>query len=365
MCVFFSYRVIRDLFLSCNGVNQIIELNYLDGIRNHSLKAFETLIVSLGEQQKDSVPGIDGTDLEQKELSSLTVGTSHNQQAYSDSQSLSKFYARLRDAYPRKQKSVTRDVHINTINLFLCVAFLCVSKEAESDRESANDSEDTSGYDSTASEPLRLMLPCLSLESLVLPSPEQMHQAADIWLMCRWIYMLSPVFQKQFYRLGGLQVCHKLIFMIIQELFRGPEEEQGRKEGDINVYESQNLNKTSPSAITVKENLLSLTIESDPTPSELVSLEKSADSVGKLESPCISSVNVQQTPAAEAAPEEAKVFMHRESEASLQSIRLLEALLAICLHGTRASQQKMELELPHQVKTCPLSNYGGIYIFLF
>lgn len=239
MCVFFSYRVIRDLFLSCNGVNQIIELNYLDGIRNHSLKAFETLIVSLGEQQKDSVPGIDGTDLEQKELSSLTVGTSHNQQAYSDSQSLSKFYARLRDAYPRKQKSVTRDVHINTINLFLCVAFLCVSKEAESDRESANDSEDTSGYDSTASEPLRLMLPCLSLESLVLPSPEQMHQAADIWLMCRWIYMLSPVFQKQFYRLGGLQVCHKLIFMIIQELFRGPEEEQGRKEGDINVYEKK------------------------------------------------------------------------------------------------------------------------------
>lgn len=341
-------RVIRDLFLSCNGVNQIIELNYLDGIRNHSLKAFETLIVSLGEQQKDSVPGIDGTDLEQKELSSLTVGTSHNQQAYSDSQSLSKFYARLRDAYPRKQKSVTRDVHINTINLFLCVAFLCVSKEAESDRESANDSEDTSGYDSTASEPLRLMLPCLSLESLVLPSPEQMHQAADIWLMCRWIYMLSPVFQKQFYRLGGLQVCHKLIFMIIQELFRGPEEEQGRKEGDINVYESQTLNKTSPSAITVKENLLSLTIESDPTPSELVSLEKSADSVGKLESPCISSVNVQQTPAVEAAPEEAKVFMHRESEASLQSVRLLEALLAICLHGTRASQQKMELELPHQ-----------------
>uniref|UniRef100_A0A8C3X655 Lysosomal-trafficking regulator n=1 Tax=Catagonus wagneri TaxID=51154 RepID=A0A8C3X655_9CETA len=342
-------RVIRDLFLSCNGVNQIIELNYLDGIRNYSLKAFETLIISLGEQQKDSsIPGIDGIDLEQKELSSLTVGTLHNQQTYSDSQSLSKFYARLRDAYPRKQQSVTRDVHINTINLFLCVAFLCVSKEAESDRESANDSEDTSGYDSTASEPLQHMLPCLSLESLVLPSPEQLHQAADIWSMCRWIYMLSPVFQKQFYRLGGLQVCHKLIFMIIQELFRGPEEERGRKEGDINVSESQDLNRTSPSAITVKEDLPSSIIESDPTPSELGSLEKSADDVGKLGSPCNSSISVEQTPAAEAASEEAKVFRHRESEASLQSIRLLEALLAICLHGTRASQQKMELELPHQ-----------------
>ena len=50
--------------------------------------------------------------------------------------------------------------------------------------------------------------------------------------------------------------------------------------------------------------------------------------------------------AAAAAPEEAKV---PESQASLQSIRLLEALLAICLHSTRASQHKMELELPDQV----------------
>ncbi|KAB0395902.1 hypothetical protein E2I00_011026 [Balaenoptera physalus] len=342
-------RVIRDLFLSCNGVNQIIELNYLDGIRNHSLKAFETLIISLGQQQKDSsIPGIDGTDLEQKELSSLNVSTLYNQQAYSDSQSLSKFYARLKDAYPKKRKSVTQDVHITTINLFLCVAFLCVSKEAESDRESANDSEDTSGYDSTASEPLQHMLPCFCLESLVLPSPKHMHQAADIWSMCHWIYMLSPVFQKQFYRLGGFRVCHKLIFMIIQELFRSPEEEQGKKEGDINVDENQDLHRPSQSEITVKEDLLSLTVKSDPTPSELGSLKKSADSLGKLESQPISSMNVEQIPATEAAPEEAKVFTNRESETSLQGIRLLEALLAICLHGTRASQQKMELELPNQ-----------------
>nr|XP_035972836.1 lysosomal-trafficking regulator isoform X2 [Halichoerus grypus] len=344
-------RVIRDLFLSCNGVNQIIELNYLDGIRSHSLKAFETLIISLGEQQKDSsIPGIDGIDVEQKELSSLNVGTSfRNQQAYSDSpQSLSKFYASLKEAYPKKRKSVNQDVHINMINLFLCVAFLCVSKEAESDRESANDSEDTSGYDSTASEPLRHMPPCLSPESLVLPSPKHMHQAADIWSMCRWIYMLSPVFQKQFYRLGGFQACHKLIFMIIQKLFRSHEEEQGKREGGLNVHENQDISRTSQSEITMKEDLLSLTVKRSPTPSELGSLNKSADSVSKLESQHISSINVGHISATEAAPEEAKIFTSRESETSLQSIRLLEALLAICLHSTRASQQKMELELPNQ-----------------
>uniref|UniRef100_G3TZW2 Lysosomal-trafficking regulator n=1 Tax=Loxodonta africana TaxID=9785 RepID=G3TZW2_LOXAF len=344
-------RAIRNLFLSCNGVNQIIELNYLDGIRSHSLKAFETLIISLGEQQKDaSVPGTDGLDSEQKESSSVIVGTSfHNQQVYSDSpQSLSKFYTDLKDAYPKKWKTVNQDVHINTINLFLCVAFLCVSKEAESDRDSANDSEDTSGYDSTASEPLSHMLPSLSLESLALPSPEHMHQAADIWSMCRWIYMLSSVFQKQFYRLGGFQVCHKLIFMVIHKLFRSHEEGQEKKQEGINVNESQALSRTSQSEIAIEEDLLSLTVKIDPTPSELSSLRKSADGLGKLESQQIFPTNVEKISAAEVASKDAKVFTSQENETSLQSIRLLEALLAICLHSARTTQQKMELGLPNQ-----------------
>ncbi|XP_019602532.2 lysosomal-trafficking regulator isoform X1 [Rhinolophus sinicus] len=344
-------RIIRDLFLSCNGVSQLIELNYLDGIRSHSLKAFETLIISLGEQQKDSsIPGPNGLDLDQKESSPLRAGTSlHNQQAYSDSPpSLSKFYASLKEAYPKKRKLVDQDAHINTINIFLCVAFLCVSKEAESDGEPTNDSEDTSGYDSTASEPLHHVLPCLSLESLVLPSPEQMHQAADIWSMCHWIYMLSPVFQKQFYRLGGFRVCYKLIFMIIQQLLRSHEQEQGKKEGHINVSESQDLIRTPQSELSMKEDVLSLTVKRPLTPSDLGNLKESADSLGKLESQHISSINVEPVSATEAAPEAAKGLPSRESETSLQSIRLLEALLAICLHGSRASQQKMELELPDQ-----------------
>ncbi|XP_045154147.1 lysosomal-trafficking regulator [Echinops telfairi] len=344
-------RVIRDLFLNCNGVSQIIELNYLDGIRSHSLKAFETLIISLGEQQKDtSIPGPDGLDNEQKVPSSSNVGTPfHNQQVYSDSpQSLSKFYTDLKDAYPKKWRTVNQDVHINTINLFLCVAFLCVSKEAESDRDSANDSEDTSGYDSTASEPLSHMLPSLSLESLALPSPEHMHQAADIWSTCRWIYMLSSVFQKQFCRLGGFQVCHKLIFMLIQKVFRNYGERQEKKEEGNNMNESQDLNRTSHSEIAIEEDLLSLAVKSDPTVPELRSLIENADGLSKSESQPISPTHVEHISAMEATPEKAKGFPSQDSESSLQSIRLLEALLAICLHSARTSQQKMELELQNQ-----------------
>lgn len=312
------------------------------------MKAFETLITSLGEQQKDS--SIAST--EQKELPSLNVGTAFpNQQAYPESpQSLSKFYASLKDAYPKKHKTVNQDMHLNTINLFLCVAFLCVSKEAESDREPSNDSEDTSGYDSTASEPLSHVLPCLALESLVLPSPEHMHQAADIWSMCRWIYMLNSVFQKQFYRLGGFQVCHKLIFVIIQKLFRNPEEEHGRRQRVVSVNEKQDINKISQPDTTSKEDLL--TIKNDPVPSELGISEKSADSLDKLGSQQISSMNLEQISAAKAAYGEVKAFINQERETLLQSIRLLEALLAICLHGARTSQQKMELELPNQVIFC-------------
>ncbi|EPQ17130.1 Lysosomal-trafficking regulator [Myotis brandtii] len=336
-------RVIRDLFLSCNGVSQIIELNYLDGIRGHSLKAFETLIISLGEQQKDcSIPGTDGLDGEPKEPASFHAGTSvHSQQAFSDSpQSLSKFYASLREAHPKRRKSAPHDAHLHTINLFLCVAFLCVSKEADSDGEPANDSEDTSGYDSTASEPLRQELPCLPLESLVLPPPERMHQAADIWSMCRWIYMLSPAFQKQLCRLGGVRVCHKLIFMIIQRLFRGPDEEHGKKE-------DQEPLRTAHSEVTVEEDLGSSAVRSAPTPSGPGGPEGSAGSVGASESRA-ASTNGDPIPAAGAAPEEAKGPASRASETSLQSIRLLEALLAICLHGTRASQHRAELEPPGQ-----------------
>lgn len=337
-------RVIRDLFLSCNGVNQIIELNYLDGIRSHSLKAFEALIVSLGEQQKHAaVPGVDGLDIQQ-ELSSLSVGPSlHKHQASTDSPcSLRKFYASLRDTDPKKRKTIHQDAHINTINLFLCVAFLCVSKEADSDRESANESEDTSGYDSTASEPLSHMLPRLSPENVVLPSPECLHHAADIWSMCRWIYMLNSVFQKQFHRLGGFQVCHELIFMIIQKLFRSHTEDQGRRQGEMSVNKNQELVRISQPEMILKGDVSSSTA---PEPGFL---KKSADRVSELESQHMLPTSAEQILATKSIPEEAKTFMNQESETCLQSIRLLESLLAICLHSARASQQKMELELPSQ-----------------
>ncbi|KAM9559275.1 lysosomal-trafficking regulator [Salvelinus alpinus] len=181
-------RVIRNLFLSCNGLNQVTELIYLDQTRAWALKVFDTLILGVGvehqvqehaeAQEREATLGL------ADELGSRGAGSTAGPIGEGGPQSLSKFYECLKEARPRGRIGpgagkgrVRGETHLNTINLFLCVAFLCVSKEADSDRDSVNDSEDTSGYDSTASEPLGGRLPCLSPDSVALPSKEQLQGA--------------------------------------------------------------------------------------------------------------------------------------------------------------------------------------------
>ncbi|XP_073194262.1 lysosomal-trafficking regulator isoform X3 [Lepidochelys kempii] len=348
----FKSRIIQNLFLSCNGVNQMTELNYLDSVRSHSLKVFETLIFCLGDQHEDqAMPELEGMDNEQKEPI-LDLVTSFRSQQISDvPQSLSKFYAGLREAYPKKKKYVNQDVHVNLINLFLCVAFLCVSKEEECDRDSANDSEDTSGYDSTASEPLSHKLPCLSLESLTLPSPEHIHRAADIWSICRWIYLCSSVFQRQFHRLGGFEVCHRLILMIIQKLAKNKEKEQEEKARTLSEN-NKCLNGSPSNEPVFKGDSYHLTVNKQLARSELNSLDENPDATGQLVSECVScdhSLKLEQISVATVDElEERKKFVSQENEWSLHSIKLLEALLTICLHSANSTQQKVEVELLHQ-----------------
>uniref|UniRef100_A0A8C8SEP2 Lysosomal-trafficking regulator n=1 Tax=Pelusios castaneus TaxID=367368 RepID=A0A8C8SEP2_9SAUR len=340
----FKSRIIQNLFLSCNGVNQMTELNYLDSLRSHSLKVFETLIFCLEDQQKDqAIPELEGMDNEQKESVLDLVTSFHSQQMICDvPQSLTKFYAGPREAYPRRKKFVNQDVHVNLINLFLCVAFLCVRKEA-------NDSEDTSGCDSTASEPLSQKLLCLSLESLTLPSPEHIHRAADIWSMCRWIYLCSPIFQRQFHRFGGIEVCRTLIIMIIQKLAKNKKEQEKK---EISLSENNKyLNGSPPNEPVLKEDSCHLTVKEQLTQSEFNGLDENLDAPGRLVSECVSydhSLRLEQTSFGIVAQLEEMKSLRQENEWSLQSIRLLEALLTICLHSTNNTQQKVEAELFNQ-----------------
>ncbi|XP_054831083.1 lysosomal-trafficking regulator [Eublepharis macularius] len=340
----FKSRIIRELFLICNGVNQMTELNYLDCVRSYSLKAFETLIFYLGDQQTDQVVlDLDGLDNEQKKSAQDLSGFVHRQQVTSDvPQSLSKFYAGLKEDYPKKKKSVSPDVHINMINIFLCVAFLCVSKEADADRDSANDSEDTSGYDSTASEPLSHRLPCLSPESLTLPSSEHIYRAADIWSMCRWIYLCSSVFQRQFHRLGGFEVCHRLIVMIIQKLATKGEKEQDeqKKPSSSNGKRLTEGSYAEPSVRSVSSKLM---LSNEMNQLDHDSLDENLENERQPQwvTSCDHLSTEQMSTDGTA---ESKKDLRRESEWPLQGIRLLEALLAICLHSANNFQQKTEMD---------------------
>ncbi|NXN27197.1 LYST regulator, partial [Nycticryphes semicollaris] len=349
--VLLKSRIIRDLFLSGNGVNQMTELNYLDTLRSHSLKVLETLILCLGDQQKDqAMSELEGLNSEQKESTSDLAASLCSQHPVSEvPQSLSKFYAGLKEAYPKKKKFISQDIHVNTINLFLCVAFLCVSKEADGDLDSANDSEDTSGYDSTASEPLGHKLPCLSLESLTLPSLEHIHRAADIWSMCRCIYMCSSVFQRQFHRLGGFEACHRLLILIIQKLAKNKEKEQ--EEERVLSESSRSLHESPHGELLSKADSVQLAKSREATQLQLdssTSLAGAEQLVPEMSS-CDSSLSREHTSLTSAASLEGlKTSVKEETEWALQGIRLLEALLTICLHSASTMQQKMEVEMFHQ-----------------
>ncbi|KAK6329579.1 hypothetical protein J4Q44_G00015570 [Coregonus suidteri] len=329
-------RVIRDLFLSCNGLNQVTELIYLDQTRAWALKVFETLILGVGVEHQDQVPDQEHAEAQERgtmlglaeELGSRAAGSTGGPIGEGGPQSLSKFYECLKEACPRRRTQSGRgqgETHLNTINLFLCVAFLCVSKEADSDRDSVNDSEDTSGYDSTASEPLGGRLPCLSPDSVALPSKEQVRRAADVWSVCRWIYLASPVFQRQFYRLGGLDVCSRLMTMVIQNLTSKTKDGKKKRDGKASP------DSPAPSPTTMPTpGCTTLGVE-DPgkDPAGAVSPDQGGQGQGK---------GTQKDPS------------RRLDEGwPLQSIRMLEALLAICLHSANSGLQRIEPELSFQV----------------
>lgn len=313
--------MIRDLFLSCNGLNQVTELVYLDQTRSLALKVFETLIIGSGLYQMGGMlQELQSTDAEEREAILGLAEELRSQGAGEGPQSLSKFYEGLKEKYPcYKNRSEQErggggrsqaETHLHVINLFLCVAFLCVSKEGDSDRDSANDSEDTSGYDSTASEPLGGRLPYLSPDSIVLPSKEQIRRAADVWTVCQWIYLSSPLFRRQFFKLGGLDVCLRLMTMVIQKLSCKSKDVKPKKR-------REGKPKGSPESTG-----LAVAPEQEETCSDSAGLadSKSIDPEKKL-----------------------------EEEWQLQSIRLLEALLAICLHSANSTFQKTEPELSCQV----------------
>ncbi|KAM9364527.1 LOW QUALITY PROTEIN: lysosomal-trafficking regulator [Pholidichthys leucotaenia] len=319
-------RVIRNLFISCNGLNQVTELIYLDQTRSFALKVFEMLIIGIGNQQADGeLQELDSADGEEREAALGLAEELGSRGIGEGTQSLSKFYEGLKEAYPRHKshsgqgRGAVRsrtETQLHVINLFLCVAFLCVSKEADSDRDSANDSEDTSGYDSTASEPLGGRLPYLSPDSVALPSKEQVRRAADVWSVCRWIYLSSPLFQRQFFRLGGLDVCSRLMAMVIQKLSCKSKDGKTKKKRD---GKSKGSPESTASAFSPQQDKTSH--DSDAT--------ISCPAEGKTKDP-------------------AKKL---EEEWQLQSIRLLEALLAICLHSANSGLQRIESELSYQFQS--------------
>ncbi|MBN3312843.1 LYST regulator, partial [Atractosteus spatula] len=120
-------RVIRDQFLSCNGLSQVTELIYLDPVRSSALKVFETLILSAaGEQPAAGAlrePETAEAEEREREAQALEQGAGPGGRAAGEGpQNLSRFYAGLKEAGPRRRSSRGgggSEAHLGAINLFL------------------------------------------------------------------------------------------------------------------------------------------------------------------------------------------------------------------------------------------------------
>ncbi|XP_048843336.1 lysosomal-trafficking regulator-like isoform X2 [Brienomyrus brachyistius] len=294
-----KHRVIRNLFLSSNGLHQVTELIHLDPVRTFTLRVFETLILHTGNQQANPASGM---RLETEEVTSF-----HSHKEDVQGLKLGKAHQNGR----AESDACRNDAHLSASSLFLRMAFLCVSKEADSDRDSANDSEDTSGYDSTASEPLGGRLPCLPPDDVTLPAKDQLWRVADVWSACHWIYRSSHTFQKQLFKLGGFDICSRLMTLVIQKLATKTKDSRGKKKKDA---------KGKPSPGQQDSH------DPDPGPGS----NQAFPSGEQTESKCQEQVR------------------KLEEEWPFQCLRLLEALLAICLQGAGSTLQKVDLESSFQ-----------------
>ncbi|KAM4040946.1 lysosomal-trafficking regulator isoform 3-T3 [Anomaloglossus baeobatrachus] len=305
-------RVVRETFFNLNGLNQVTELIYLDSLRSFCLKIFETLIC-VGKLQTDLLPpsaDVGANDANTPLTSEFSVHLLKSHEYIHISQSMSKFYGVLRDACRKKREDF--DETINIINVFLCLTFLTVSKDAESDLESLK-SEDVSGYDNTASVPL-YVLPKLNVESLFLPPPAQMHQAADIWSLCYRLYLKSMMFQKQFLKIGGFDLCCKLFFMMINKL--------------CNFEDFSSARPTSSQSETFKQ-CIDENSHVEPY-DEMEILITSHESMKAPDSP----------------DDMSSLLSDGKTDAQKWSSgvgKLFEALLSICLHDAQNSQFKSDL----------------------
>ncbi|KAG5855573.1 hypothetical protein ANANG_G00050490 [Anguilla anguilla] len=277
-------RLIRDLFLSCNGLNQVTELMHLDQVRSSALKVFETLILSLGAEQ-----GPEGEEPE-AELDSGARGTGEGPQ------SLSKFYEGLKEACPRQRGCKSgagarqgRGRRPPERHQPLPVRGLPVPRPARAGAR----------------------LPRLSPDSVALPSREQVRRAADVWAVCRGIYLSSAVFQRQFHKLGGLEACSRLLAMVIQKLASKTKEGKGKKKREAKGRPAGPAHHDPPGL--------------DPAPGQ-----------GEADPP---------------EPRGKDPARRLEEEWPLQSIRLLEALLSICLHSSASSLQSVDPQLSFQLQS--------------
>ncbi|CAN0405213.1 unnamed protein product [Lampetra fluviatilis] len=350
--VLLQHRSLLELFLVSDGLSQVTELLFLEEVRPAALAVFHTLILALEGQGPEEAEGPEpvqrSSEASQRDAANsahLAPDSPQSDEAGAGSRRrLSRLCAGLRDGHvtPMRRKKSHGDgspeFHHNNhhhhqhhhhnqhhhqqraADLFLCVTLLSVTRDEGGEDSTDRDSEDTSGYDSTPCVCVgerygASSLPRLSPDCAALPTSDgEVRLAADVWASCRRLCQASLAFRGRLARSGALQVCRRLTAIIIKDL--SPSPGAPRQDG---------LAGRRPKAAPAAEDndagaSAALPRTQSNTSSDFSSTEQ---------------LTTERT--------------DRPDRPELVKIRLLEALLAVCLHGcTLTGSQQRDNDLPGQ-----------------
>ncbi|CAN0412720.1 unnamed protein product [Lampetra planeri] len=396
--VLLQHRSLLELFLVSDGLSQVTELLFLEEVRPAALAVFHTLILALEGQGPEEAEGPEPVQRSSEASQRDAANSAHL--APDSPQRLSRLCAGLRDGHvtPMRRKKSHGDgspeFHHNNhhhhqhhhhnqhhhqqraADLFLCVTLLSVTRDEGGEDSTDRDSEDTSGYDSTPCVCVgerygASSLPRLSPDCAALPTSDgEVRLAADVWASCRRLCQASLAFRGRLARSGALQVCRRLTAIIIKDL--SPSPGAPRQDGlagrrpkaapaaeDNDAGASAALPRTQSNTSSDFSSTEQLTTEVHVAAaalsesSETITQQEPADGDqtlraescdGSLQRPPDDDGDDADAPDAEVTP---------TSEAGdgpeLVKIRLLEALLAVCLHGcTLTGSQQRDNDLPGQ-----------------
>uniref|UniRef100_UPI00358DFC63 lysosomal-trafficking regulator-like n=1 Tax=Myxine glutinosa TaxID=7769 RepID=UPI00358DFC63 len=271
-----------DLLLASNGLSQLVDLLSMEAVRPVLLVLFQALLLTLEKQPQ---PGAEQDGNHCSDVHDVSPTTPHHTQPAECDLATRRRHTRIGCQQPGRQKPYFErnwwlsDLHHAVVDCILKVAVGSITVKRSWDYKATvtPDSEDTSGYDSTAASQGCDLYNCSALTSpidVALPSCEtSMRFASDLWGTSSRLSRTSAAFCCHCLQSGAFHICRRALSLTMASFWFVPP----RKASKPGVVDARTLLKslhepdvsTASSDLSSTECLVSDKPTSPTSPSEL------------------------------------------------------------------------------------------------